>query len=356
MTFLNQDKTLFNPQYPTHTSLLLPSPKMEKENKLKLKISRIFNSSCKTQDLSQVIDHQNPIFAPQTPLMNQNDSFSFPVIRPKQMSILKPRCPESFENCIIPTAGKSIPRRKITGMYSLLSPASEFSGRRCPPVSPASPLNQIESKQGKKKKKNKKQISKNDSKNEKTHLRNYPFSFSSSNENDVGDWFSSDDEREETETLFSSLKSTSFSSESELHNPTRTRTRTQSRNPRRRAYSGQACWVVEPDRFMDRTQKPNIVDPTSGPNFKRAGSREVGVMPLQGKVKDTFAVVKNSSDPYNDFRKSMVEMIIEKEIFGVNELEELVECFLSLNSPQHHRVIVEVFTEIWDALFSSYCS
>ncbi|XP_004288847.1 PREDICTED: uncharacterized protein LOC101311803 [Fragaria vesca subsp. vesca] len=70
-------------------------------------------------------------------------------------------------------------------------------------------------------------------------------------------------------------------------------------------------------------------------------------------VKDSFAVVKKSSDPYNDFRTSMVEMIVEKQIFSGKDLEHLLQCFLKLNSPHHHRVIIEVFTEIWEALFSN---
>ncbi|KAI7753202.1 hypothetical protein M8C21_012333 [Ambrosia artemisiifolia] len=65
---------------------------------------------------------------------------------------------------------------------------------------------------------------------------------------------------------------------------------------------------------------------------------------------DGFAVAKDSSDPYEDFRTSMVDMIVEKEIFSVEELENLVECFLSLNSEEHHKVIFEVFAEIWETL------
>ncbi|KMT03072.1 hypothetical protein BVRB_8g196310 [Beta vulgaris subsp. vulgaris] len=276
-----------------------------------------------------------------------------PVIKFKQipssssssMMYCKPRCPETFdqmvrENCII--TGNPFPRRKIAGKYSLLSPAGEYSGgRRCPPASPATPMFS----QKKKKKKKKKRVN---NKNENTHLKNlmkneYPNKFnhySSSNETDIGDWFSSDDEREEdeTETLFS-LKSMSFSSKSislssDSDRPKSVRTRTRPRS---------------------RTRRPK-----PGSRFKRENvgveeEEEVGMVPLQGKVKDTFAVVKSSSDPYNDFRTSMVEMIIEKQIFGTKELEELLQCFLSLNSPHHHRVIVDVFTEIWDALFS-YCS
>lgn len=79
-------------------------------------------------------------------------------------------------------------------------------------------------------------------------------------------------------------------------------------------------------------------------------------MKLDGEeVKEScFAVVKRSTDPYDDFRTSMVEMIVEKQIFGARDLEGLLETFLSLNSSHHHRVIVEVFTEICDALFSNW--
>ncbi|KAB1669778.1 hypothetical protein ES319_1Z011400v1 [Gossypium barbadense] len=72
------------------------------------------------------------------------------------------------------------------------------------------------------------------------------------------------------------------------------------------------------------------------------------------KVKDSFAVVKRSSDPYNDFRTSMVEMIVERQIFAAEDLEQLLQCFLSLNSHHHHGIIVEVFTEICETLFSNW--
>ncbi|KAL4563934.1 hypothetical protein LXL04_027983 [Taraxacum kok-saghyz] len=67
---------------------------------------------------------------------------------------------------------------------------------------------------------------------------------------------------------------------------------------------------------------------------------------------DGVAVAKESSDPHEDFRVSMVDMIVEKGIFRFEELENLVECFLSLNSEEHHKVIFEVFAEIWEILVS----
>lgn len=68
--------------------------------------------------------------------------------------------------------------------------------------------------------------------------------------------------------------------------------------------------------------------------------------------KDSFAVVKRSSDPYNDFTTSIVEMIVERQLYGAKDLVHLLHCFLALNSACHHTVIVEVFTQIWGTLFS----
>ncbi|XP_055804594.1 transcription repressor OFP7-like [Solanum dulcamara] len=72
---------------------------------------------------------------------------------------------------------------------------------------------------------------------------------------------------------------------------------------------------------------------------------------VDGKVKESFAIVKKSQDPYEDFKRSMMEMILEKEMFEKNELEQLLQCFLSLNGKHYHGVIVEAFSDIWETLF-----
>ena len=64
-----------------------------------------------------------------------------------------------------------------------------------------------------------------------------------------------------------------------------------------------------------------------------------------------FAVEKSSSDPREDFRCSMLEMIMEQQIFGATEMEGLLRSYLSLNPPYHHHTIVQVFSEIRDTLF-----
>ncbi|XP_022741250.1 transcription repressor OFP7-like [Durio zibethinus] len=73
---------------------------------------------------------------------------------------------------------------------------------------------------------------------------------------------------------------------------------------------------------------------------------------VDGKVRESFAVVKKSEDPYEDFKKSMMEMILEKQMFEEKDLEQLLHCFLSLNSRHHHGVIVQAFAEICETLFS----
>ncbi|MBA0599685.1 hypothetical protein Goshw_025882 [Gossypium schwendimanii] len=62
---------------------------------------------------------------------------------------------------------------------------------------------------------------------------------------------------------------------------------------------------------------------------------------------DSLAVVKSSFDPQRDFRESMVEMIIENNIRASKDLEDLLACYLSLNSDQYHHLIIKVFKQIW---------
>lgn len=64
------------------------------------------------------------------------------------------------------------------------------------------------------------------------------------------------------------------------------------------------------------------------------------------KIVGSVAVVKNSDDPFQDFRQSMLQMILEKEIYKQDDLHELLNCFLELNSPSHHDIIIQAFMEI----------
>ncbi|KAL4578290.1 hypothetical protein LXL04_014411 [Taraxacum kok-saghyz] len=101
----------------------------------------------------------------------------------------------------------------------------------------------------------------------------------------------------------------------------------------------------------------NTTTATLSPNTSETTTHESKLessRPLQGGFGwlsgNSLAVEKDSNDPYVDFRESMLQMIMEKEIYGKDELRELLNCFLQLNSPYYHGVIVGAFTEIWNSL------
>ncbi|KAK3443742.1 hypothetical protein EUGRSUZ_B03818 [Eucalyptus grandis] len=70
------------------------------------------------------------------------------------------------------------------------------------------------------------------------------------------------------------------------------------------------------------------------------------------KITNSVAMAKESEDPYEDFKRSMLQMVFEKEIHSKSDLRELLNCFLQLNSPAHHDVISRAFAEIWNDVLS----
>jgi uncharacterized protein (TIGR01568 family) len=75
-------------------------------------------------------------------------------------------------------------------------------------------------------------------------------------------------------------------------------------------------------------------------------------LPVGNVIKESVAVVVESSyDPYGDFRESMIDMIVDQNIQQTTELEELLQCYLALNEPDYHQVIIEVFSDVWHELF-----
>ncbi|XP_004506433.1 uncharacterized protein [Cicer arietinum] len=61
----------------------------------------------------------------------------------------------------------------------------------------------------------------------------------------------------------------------------------------------------------------------------------------------SLAIVKSSFNPHKDFRESMVEMIVENNIRASKDLEDLLACYLCLNSDEYHDIIIKVFKQIW---------
>ncbi|CAN6302484.1 unnamed protein product [Urochloa humidicola] len=67
---------------------------------------------------------------------------------------------------------------------------------------------------------------------------------------------------------------------------------------------------------------------------------------------ESVAVVTETEDPLGEFRRSMVQMIVEKGITGGAELRELLHRFLSLNAACHHHLILRAFADVWEELFA----
>ncbi|TVU27991.1 hypothetical protein EJB05_19497, partial [Eragrostis curvula] len=68
-------------------------------------------------------------------------------------------------------------------------------------------------------------------------------------------------------------------------------------------------------------------------------------------LKGSVAVVKQSDDPLGDFRRSMLQLIVENGIVDGEDLREMLRRFLTLNAPHHHDAILRAFAEIWDDVF-----
>ncbi|KAK3033822.1 hypothetical protein RJ639_034240 [Escallonia herrerae] len=310
--------------------------------RFKFRISRVissFHSTCRSKEPSTLPNHPVPPFFRLSPLNPKLIAVDLPSLNPPpskhhqpHRSSFKfhvssafgcgtgPKSPSENEQefqwekeeqwHVVAKVYDETPRRKIYN--SSVSGCSDndevFALPSCLEASTAIPVAEIKKRRGKKKKKK----------------RTTPSRFRPSTSSDSG-LFTDD---EETETLVSSSKSVSTESLNNEMNLTR---------KKRASKRGVSRRKVECEESPARLSV-----------FKKLVPSWASV---EGKVKESFAVVKRSSDPYEDFKKSMVEMILEKEMFEERDLEELLQCFLSLNSRVHHGVIVEAFSEIWTAMF-----
>ncbi|CAL9205684.1 unnamed protein product, partial [Musa hybrid cultivar] len=344
------------------------SSKKNGGGKLTQRLARMFRSSCKpstsvstnlssTASTRALLDDAvlEPVFVPCRRDRSLGRSLSFPVLNDRLRhntvgvcSGCRPtravECEQSSRLMMRNEKWKDLKARKKerrvreTGGYY---ETGAWEGRTCPPSSPSSPSNSSyyyycfngamkeETKEIKvvkrKKKKKKKRLASN----------SYGFNCSSSMEsNNDGDGFFSSEgrevEEEETEMLFSSRSFSSDSSEF-YQRPTSKKKNKNVKKPqwdRRRGRKREAWGVCKGFQRLLSVSSP-------------AGRKE----------KKGFAVVKRSSDPYNDFRSSMVEMITERQIFGAQDLECLLQSYLCLNSSHLHPLILQAFSDIWVVLF-----
>lgn len=99
-----------------------------------------------------------------------------------------------------------------------------------------------------------------------------------------------------------------------------------------------------------------VREKTGDPRFEQfsPSTSGGGTTPTRGecsRVFDSFAMVKSSYDPKHDFKESMVEMIMEKDLHTSHDMVELLQCYLTLNADAYHDTIVKVFTEVWSEMF-----
>lgn len=85
--------------------------------------------------------------------------------------------------------------------------------------------------------------------------------------------------------------------------------------------------------------------------FKTAEMSDGKMIALSfNKESQTIAMV--SEDPYRDFKCSLEEMVEAHKIREWSRLEQLLHCYLRLNSSEYHNIIVHAFVELLIALIA----
>ncbi|CAO2175176.1 unnamed protein product [Urochloa humidicola] len=195
----------------------------------------------------------------------------------------------------------------------------------------------------------------------KMKLLSNPYGFTTSDDDDDTDVFSSDADdlaarrkklTESAETTFL-CSSRSFSSDSSEFYTTATNNKKKKKNKKHtKSPAAAGATSSKPPAPAPPKQRP----PKGGRRHRSrvaasggcdtCGVRD-GFRPVVCAARRGFAVVKRSRDPYADFRASMVEMIVGRQLFGAPDMERLLRSYLSLNAPRHHPVILQAFSDIW---------
>ncbi|PIM97361.1 hypothetical protein CDL12_30169 [Handroanthus impetiginosus] len=122
------------------------------------------------------------------------------------------------------------------------------------------------------------------------------------------------------------------------------------RKPHPHHYSSSSSWDTTTTTFSSAVETP----PACYSSDTDSEIKSLRAVQGFGKIGgSSVAVEKDSDDPYLDFRQSMLQMILEREIYSKDDLKELLNCFLQLNSPYYHGTIVRAFTEIWNGVYSA---
>ncbi|KAK9723678.1 hypothetical protein RND81_05G017400 [Saponaria officinalis] len=105
--------------------------------------------------------------------------------------------------------------------------------------------------------------------------------------------------------------------------------------------------INSPGGVRLKMNSPRIIGRKQGQNGHKNVGRKSTSSKKRRSISESYAVVKSSYDPQRDFKESMVEMILENNLTAAKDLEDLLACYLSLNSDEYHEVIIKVFKQIW---------
>jgi uncharacterized protein (TIGR01568 family) len=178
-----------------------------------------------------------------------------------------------------------------------------------------------------------------------TMLSSNPYGFTSSDDEEDAhgtddDWYGDTEAFLSSRSLMSSDSSGLYTSR-KLPPPPTTKSRRQLRKRRRCRRPAASC-------VAEACGAGAVKEPGFRPLV--AATTTASTPAAAEQVRRGLAVVKRSRDPYGDFRESMVEMIVGRQVFGAAELERLLRSYLSLNAPRFHPVILQAFSDIWVVL------
>lgn len=114
------------------------------------------------------------------------------------------------------------------------------------------------------------------------------------------------------------------------------------------------CGKPKASDVYDPTPKPKISPHPKIPNSSTIlttspsndDHRHVASRSTSGRVRGSMAVEMKSANPYEDFKHSIIQMIIHNNIYSSSDLRDLLHCFLDLNLPCHHQLILDAFTDV----------
>ncbi|GAA0170780.1 hypothetical protein LIER_24968 [Lithospermum erythrorhizon] len=97
--------------------------------------------------------------------------------------------------------------------------------------------------------------------------------------------------------------------------------------------------------FFTPEDTSSIAGEVKGEDEEVSGSsplKDEEVLPFEGSV----MMAMDSENPYEDFKKSMQEMIESKGLKDWECLEELLRWYLRMNEEKHHEFIIEAFIDM----------